>query len=91
MVLLITFRAVQGLGGGALTVTSTALIADVIPLRLRGQWVQDKKFGKQFKVSTYQLESPKTANSIREVRVGRHILLKLREHQLQCGGGRGIW
>ena len=38
MVLLITFRAVQGLGGGALTVTSTALIADVIPLRLRGQY-----------------------------------------------------
>ena len=38
MVLLITFPAVQGLGGGALTVTSTALIADVIPLRLRGQY-----------------------------------------------------
>ena len=38
MILLITFRAVQGLGGGALTVTSTALIADVIPLRLRGQY-----------------------------------------------------
>jgi EmrB/QacA subfamily drug resistance transporter len=38
MVLLIAFRAVQGLGGGALTVTSTALIADVIPLRLRGQY-----------------------------------------------------
>jgi MFS family permease len=32
--------AVQGLGGGALTVTSTALIADVIPLRLRGQYQQ---------------------------------------------------
>ncbi len=38
MVLLITFRAVQGLGGGAITVTATALIADVIPLRLRGQY-----------------------------------------------------
>jgi EmrB/QacA subfamily drug resistance transporter len=35
---LIGFRALQGLGGGALTVTSTALIADVIPLRLRGQY-----------------------------------------------------
>jgi EmrB/QacA subfamily drug resistance transporter len=38
MEMLIAFRAVQGLGGGALTVTSTALIADVIPLRLRGQY-----------------------------------------------------
>jgi EmrB/QacA subfamily drug resistance transporter len=38
MVMLIAFRAVQGLGGGALTVTSTALIGDVIPLRLRGQY-----------------------------------------------------
>jgi EmrB/QacA subfamily drug resistance transporter len=38
MSLLIAFRAVQGIGGGALTVTSTALIADVIPLRLRGQY-----------------------------------------------------
>ena len=33
MVLLIAFRAVQGLGGGALTVTSTALIADVPAVR----------------------------------------------------------
>jgi len=32
------------------------------------------------------LESPKTSHSIREVRVGRHVLLRLREHQLLCGG-----
>jgi EmrB/QacA subfamily drug resistance transporter len=38
MTMLIACRAVQGLGGGALTVTSTALIADVIPLRLRGTY-----------------------------------------------------
>ncbi|MCL2583506.1 MAG: MFS transporter [Streptosporangiales bacterium] len=38
MMLLIAFRAIQGLGAGALTVTSTALIADVIPLRLRGTY-----------------------------------------------------
>ena len=36
--MLIAFRALQGLGGGALTVTSTALIGDVIPLRLRGAY-----------------------------------------------------
>src|ERR1700749_5046650 len=34
MIMLIAFRALQGLGGGALTVTATALIGDVIPLRL---------------------------------------------------------
>ncbi|MBO0801537.1 MAG: MFS transporter [Nocardiopsaceae bacterium] len=47
LVMLIAFRAVQGLGGGALTVTSTALIADVIPLRLRGtyQGVMGAVFG----------------------------------------------
>ena len=30
------------------------------PLRLRGQWVVDKKFGRQFKVTTYQPKSPET-------------------------------
>ena len=38
MTMLIAFRALQGLGGGALTVTATALIGDVIPLRLRGAY-----------------------------------------------------
>ncbi len=31
-----------------------------LPLRLRGQWVEDKKFGKQFRVVTYQLNEPNT-------------------------------
>ena len=31
-----------------------------LPLRLRGQWIDDKKFGRQFKVATYQLRSPET-------------------------------
>lgn len=38
MTMLIVSRAVQGIGGGAITVTATALIADVIPLRERGKY-----------------------------------------------------
>ncbi len=38
MTWLILMRAVQGIGGGGLTVTSIALIADIIPMRDRGRY-----------------------------------------------------
>jgi exodeoxyribonuclease V alpha subunit len=35
-----------------------------MPLKLRGQWVVDKKWGRQFRVSTYQLRTPETVVGI---------------------------
>ena len=35
---LVSWRAVQGVGAGGLTVTATALIADIVPLRDRGKY-----------------------------------------------------
>ncbi|MFJ5229489.1 MDR family MFS transporter [Kitasatospora sp. NPDC088391] len=50
MLLLIAWRAVQGVGAGGLMVTSMALIADVIPLRERGKY--QGAIGAVFGVST---------------------------------------
>ncbi|NKQ55732.1 MFS transporter [Amycolatopsis sp. K13G38] len=50
MVWLIAFRAVQGLGAGGLMVTSSAVIADVVPLRERGKY--QGAIGAMFGVST---------------------------------------
>ena len=50
MVWLIVMRAVQGIGGGGLTVTATAMIADIIPLRERGKY--QGGIGAVFGVST---------------------------------------
>ncbi|MFI5863767.1 MDR family MFS transporter [Streptomyces sp. NPDC051546] len=50
MMMLIAFRAVQGIGAGGLMVTSMALIADVIPLRERGKY--QGALGAVFGVST---------------------------------------
>jgi EmrB/QacA subfamily drug resistance transporter len=38
MVMLVAARTLQGIGGGAITVTATALIGEVIPLRDRGRY-----------------------------------------------------
>src|SRR5688572_3300987 len=35
-------------------------VKEGMPLRVSGQWTQDKKWGKQFKVATYRLSTPKT-------------------------------
>ncbi|MFC9106126.1 MDR family MFS transporter [Streptomyces rochei] len=50
MMLLIAWRAMQGIGAGGLMVTSMALIADVIPLRERGKY--QGAIGAVFGVST---------------------------------------
>ena len=50
MIWLIAFRAVQGLGGGGLMVTSSAVIADVVPLRERGRY--QGAIGAMFGIST---------------------------------------
>jgi exodeoxyribonuclease V alpha subunit len=35
-------------------------VTEGLPLRLRGRWVDDRKFGRQFRVETYQLRTPET-------------------------------
>ncbi|WP_236790735.1 MDR family MFS transporter [Amycolatopsis sp. GM8] len=50
MLWLIAFRAVQGLGGGGLMVTASAVIADVVPLRERGKY--QGAIGAMFGVAT---------------------------------------
>ena len=35
-------------------------ISEGVPLRLRGRWVDDRKFGRQFRIATYQLRAPET-------------------------------
>ena len=47
--------------GAPVTVVGDMLgVSEGLPLRLRGTWVEDRKWGRQFKVATYQLRSPET-------------------------------
>src|SRR5213079_1956451 len=50
MVQLVAFRALQGVGGGGLIVTTIAIISDIIPLRERGRY--QGFFGATFGVAT---------------------------------------
>src|SRR2546430_10736075 len=48
-------------GGEPVTIVGELVgVTEGMPLKLRGQWVVDKKWGRQFKVSTYQLRTPET-------------------------------
>jgi len=48
--------------GGALATIVGELVGvnEGLPLRLHGRWVDDRRFGRQFRVATYQLRSPET-------------------------------
>ena len=59
-----------------------------LPLRLcAGQWVQDKKFGKQFKVATYQLKSPETLLGIERF-LGSGLIPGIRARGWRSGSSR---
>ncbi len=48
-------------GTQLMTVVGNLLgISEGLPLKLRGQWIDDKKFGRQFKVSEYHTSTPAT-------------------------------
>jgi len=53
-------------GGGELVTVVGALlgVAEGTPLRLHGDWVDDARYGRQFKVSGYQLRNPETRAGI---------------------------
>ncbi|MBE7452205.1 MAG: ATP-dependent RecD-like DNA helicase [Kofleriaceae bacterium] len=47
-------------GGEATAVGELWGLPEGTPLRLRGQWVDDRRFGRQLKVAGYQVRSPET-------------------------------
>ena len=52
---------VGGAAAEAVTVVGEMVgVSEGTPLRLHGTWVQDRKWGKQFKIASYQLRAPET-------------------------------
>lgn len=51
---------VEGDPLGTTVVGELVNLTEGVPLRLHGQWVQDRKWGRQFRVETYQLKTPET-------------------------------
>ncbi len=52
--------AVEGANEPATAVGTLTGILEGQPLRLRGTWIEDKRFGRQFKIDSYQTRSPET-------------------------------
>ncbi|HRC55502.1 MAG: ATP-dependent RecD-like DNA helicase [Myxococcales bacterium] len=52
--------SVEGDPLGTTIVGELVNLTEGVPLRLHGQWVQDRKWGRQFRVESYQLKTPET-------------------------------
>ncbi len=52
--------AVAGEPVNTSVVGEMASVSEGMPLRLHGQWVEDRKWGKQFRIESYQLRTPET-------------------------------
>jgi exodeoxyribonuclease V alpha subunit len=62
--------------GEAIAATVVGELVNVtpgVPLRLHGQWITDRKWGRQFRVNTYQLKTPETLVGIERV-IGSGII-----------------
>jgi exodeoxyribonuclease V alpha subunit len=61
-----TVARLAGTGGGEPVTVVGSLIGvhEGTPLRLRGRWTDDRKWGRQFQVDTYQTRTPETALGI---------------------------
>jgi len=55
--------AVEGAPPGAAAASAVGTLTGILegqPLRLRGRWVEDRRFGRQLKIETYQTRTPET-------------------------------